>query len=163
VRGDGTRERRSEGSGRADRAVDLGIVATQKLLYLVAGTLLVAAAVFTVVATIQDVIAGAQTRHVSDTAVFVLERTLLLFIIAELLHTLGLVNFDGRILVEPFLFIALIAVVRRVLVITAEIEGQPHGDALHDYLLQLGALGGLTLVLSLSIFLLRRRAPDSGP
>jgi uncharacterized membrane protein (DUF373 family) len=44
---------------------------------------------------------------------------LLVFIIAELLYTLRVVNFGGRILVEPFLFIGLIAVVRKVLVITA--------------------------------------------
>ena len=41
-----------------------------------------------------------------------------MFIIGELLCTLRLVNFAGRSLVEPFRFKAIIAVVRRVLVVT---------------------------------------------
>jgi hypothetical protein len=68
------------------------------------------------------------------------------------------VTFGGRILVEPFLFIGLIAVVRRVLVITAEIEGTPDRDEITDFLIQVGALAGLALVLALSIHLLRRSA-----
>lgn len=47
---------------------------------------------------------------------------LLLLIIAELLYTLQLVVARGEIATEPFLFIGIIAVVRRVVVITAEIE-----------------------------------------
>jgi hypothetical protein len=77
-----------------------------------------------------------------------------MFIIAELLYTLRLVNFGGRILVEPFLFIGLIAVVRRVLVITAEFEGG-RGQA-SDFVRQIGALAGLALAFTLAIYLFRR-------
>jgi uncharacterized membrane protein (DUF373 family) len=65
----------------------------------------------------------------------------------------------GRILVEPFLSIGLIAIVRRVLVITAEVErGNTQSS---DILLEIGVLGGLALVLAISIFLLRRSAPGT--
>jgi hypothetical protein len=64
------------------------------------------------------------------------------------------VNFGGQILVEPFLFIGLIAVVRKVLVLTAEADAQ--GSPIDDFVIQLGALAGLALVLALSIWLLRR-------
>jgi uncharacterized membrane protein (DUF373 family) len=105
--------------------------------------------------TATDVIEGADSRAVTDTGVFILERILLMFIIAELLHTLQLVDFGGQILVEPFLLIGLIAVVRRILVITAEIEGKTSHEELNDLLLQLLALGGLALVLALAFYLLR--------
>jgi hypothetical protein len=49
----------------------------------------------------------------------------------------------------------LIAIVRRVLVVTAEVEGQ-RGDQVTDFVVQIAALAGLALVLTLSIFLLRR-------
>ena len=88
--------------------------------------------------------------------VFLLDRVLLLFIIAELLYTLRVVNFGGRILVEPFLFIGLIAIVRKVLVITA--EATEAGRDTTAFLVQIGALAGLALMLSLSIYLLRRSA-----
>lgn len=55
---------------------------------------------------------------------------LLLLIIAELLYTLQLVVARGEIATEPFLFIGIIAVVRRVVVITAEIEKLPAGGVL---------------------------------
>jgi uncharacterized membrane protein (DUF373 family) len=89
----------------------------------------------------------------------VLDRILLLFIIGELLYTLRLVNFGGRILVEPFLFIGLIAVVRRVLVLTAEFE---HGEQeAIDFLIQIGALASLALVLAIAIHLLRGSATEA--
>jgi uncharacterized membrane protein (DUF373 family) len=81
-----------------------------------------------------------------------------MFIIAELLVTLRLVDLRGRILVEPFLFIGLIAVVRRVLVLMAEAEGGNRVEN-NDFLIQIGALGGLALVLALAIHLLRRSDP----
>jgi uncharacterized membrane protein (DUF373 family) len=129
------------------------IGAAENLIYFVVAALLLGAAGFTVVGTVVDLIEGADSRRISDSGVFVLDRVLLLFIIGELLYTLRLVNFGGRILVEPFLFIGLIAVVRRVLVITAEFE---HGrqEAL-DFLIQIGALAALALVLAVAIHLLR--------
>jgi uncharacterized membrane protein (DUF373 family) len=67
-------------------------------------------------------------------------------IVAELLHTLRFVVVRGQIVVEPFMFVGLIAVVRRILIITAELERQtPAGRALTNLLLELGLLGFLTL------------------
>jgi uncharacterized membrane protein (DUF373 family) len=126
----------------------------------------VLAAVLTLAGTLIDVIKGSGSRPVSDVGVFLLERILLIFIIAELLYTLRLVDFGGTILVEPFLFIGLIAVVRRILLITAEAEAG--GGSLADasgFLVEIGALGALALALAVSIYLLRRSArgdPDSG-
>jgi uncharacterized membrane protein (DUF373 family) len=134
-----------------------GLRGAETVIYAVIGVLLVVAAGFTLVGTVTDVIQGSDSRPVADTSVFVLERALLMFIIAELLYTLRLVDFGGRILVEPFLFIGLIAVVRRVLVITAEVERASTHQQMTDFLAQLAALGGLALVLAVSIFLLRWR------
>jgi uncharacterized membrane protein (DUF373 family) len=134
------------------------IVSLESWIYLVVAILLVAAAVFTTVGTVRDVIEGSGARPVTDTGVFILERALLLFIIAELLHTLWLIDFGGRILVEPFLFIGLIAVVRRVLVVTAEAETAKTHREIVDSLLQIGALGALALVLAASIAFVRGRA-----
>jgi uncharacterized membrane protein (DUF373 family) len=137
------------------------IVHAETAIYIVVGVLLVVAAGFTLVGTIVDVLEGSSSRAVTDTGVFVLERVLLIFIIAELLYTLRLVDFGGRILVEPFLFIGLIAVVRRVLVITAQIEGGSDRQVTR-WLIEIGALGGLAFALSLAIYLLRRSA-SAGP
>src|SRR3954453_11438405 len=85
----------------------------QGVIYLAVAMILLAAAAFTLVGTITDLVEGSKSRSIADAGVFILDRVLLLFIVAELLYTLRLVNVGGRILVEPFLFIGLIAVVRK--------------------------------------------------
>jgi uncharacterized membrane protein (DUF373 family) len=137
-----------------------GIGRAESTIYVVAATLLVVGAAFIVVGTITDLVEGSDSRAIADAGVFLLDRILLLFIIAELLYTLRVVNVGGRILVEPFLFIGLIAIVRKVLVLTAEV--QEPGRDMTGFLVQIGALAGLALVLSISIFMLRRSAASAG-
>jgi uncharacterized membrane protein (DUF373 family) len=146
----------SDERSRGTTALHEGIGRVESAIYVVVAILLAVGAAFTLVGTITDLIEGARSRAISDAGVFLLDRVLLLFIIAELLYTLRVVNFGGRILVEPFLFIGLIAIVRKVLVITA--EATEAGRDTTAFLVQIGALAGLALVLSLSIYLLRRSA-----
>lgn len=95
----------------------------------------------------------------SELGLRVLDRVLLLLIVAELLFTLQLVIARGEIATEPFLFIGIIAAVRRVVVITAEIEKLPQdGRALTNFLLELGLLALLVVAFGLAIFLIRRGA-----
>jgi uncharacterized membrane protein (DUF373 family) len=140
----------------ATEVLQVGIGTAEYTIYISASVLLVGAAALTIVGTVSDLVEGAGARQVDDAAVFVLERGLLLFIIAELLYTLRVVNFGGRIHVEPFLLVGLIAVVRRILVVTAEVEGRT-GQGVTDFVVQIAALAGLALVLTLSICLLRWR------
>ncbi|MEA2271566.1 MAG: hypothetical protein QOI98_274 [Solirubrobacteraceae bacterium] len=134
---------------------EAAIGGAQALIYAVVALLLLTAVGFTLVGTVKDVIEGSDSRPITDTGVFILDRVLLMFIIAELLYTLRLIDVGGRILVEPFLFIGLIAVVRKVLVLAAEFD---QSGRTSDFLEQLAALGGLVLILSLAIYLLRKSA-----
>jgi uncharacterized membrane protein (DUF373 family) len=142
--------------------LETGVVRAESLVYLVIGLLLVAAAALTLIGTVADVVEGSRSRPVTDVGVFLLERILLFFIIAELLYTLRLVDFGGTILVEPFLFIGLIAVVRRILLITAEAEGAGGPEDVTGFLVEIGVLGALTLALAISIHLLRRSRVSDG-
>jgi uncharacterized membrane protein (DUF373 family) len=87
--------------------------------------------------------------------VVMLDRILLTLIVAEFAYTLRGVFEKHEVSAEPFLFIGLIAVVRRVLIMTAEFE-QPQTDArLNNLLLEPGMLGVLVLGLAAAIFLIR--------
>ncbi len=70
----------------------------------------------------------------SELGLRALHRVLLLLIVAELLFTLRLVIARGEIATEPFWFIGIIAVVRRVVVITAQVENLPQLGAPLDVL-----------------------------
>jgi uncharacterized membrane protein (DUF373 family) len=135
--------------------VQTGIGAVEVGIYVVVAVLLLVAVTFTAIDTVRHVIEGTHSRQTADTGVFILDRVLLMFIIAELLYTLRLVNLGGRRLVEPFLFIGLIAVVRRVLVITAEFEARG-GRGSNDFVAQIGALAGLAVAFTLALYLFRR-------
>jgi hypothetical protein len=66
--------------------------------------------------------------------------------------------YQGRIFAEPFLLIGLIAVVRRVVVVTASVEHIPSGRALTNLLLELGVLAALAVAFGAAIYLLRQSA-----
>jgi uncharacterized membrane protein (DUF373 family) len=138
-------------------ALESGIGGAETSIYVVSALLLLVAAVLTLAGTVVDVVEGSSSRRITDAGLFLLDRVLLLFMIAELLYTLRIVHFGGRILVEPFLFVGLIAAVRKVLVVAA--EGEEEGLSTTQLVVQIGGFGGLALLLALAIFLLRRSAP----
>ena len=85
----------------------------------------------------------------------VLDRILLTLIIAELAYTLRTDLLRHEIAAEPFLFIGLIAAVRRILIVAAEFEQPQSNQALNRLLLELGALALLVLAIAAAIFLIR--------
>ena len=97
-----------------------------------------------------------------DAALLILDRVLLVFIIAELLYTLRLSLARTQLILEPFLIIGLVAVVRRVLVVTAQAERiLSDGGNLEPILWELGVLAGLIVSLAVALSLARRNS--SGP
>jgi len=130
------------------------------VLYVAVGLLLAAAAAFVVAGTVSGLVhAVEQGQGAVEIAVIVLDRILLTLIVAELVYTLRFVLRTHEIVVEPFLYIGLIAVVRRILIVTAEFERSPlTGRALTNLLLELGLLGLLVPALATAIFLVRRAA-----
>lgn len=135
-----------------------GLIGFETILYATVAILLAAAAVLVLVGTVHELAHAISTSAGAvNTAVTVLDRVLLLLIIAELAYTLRFVLRTHEIVVEPFLFIGLIAVVRRILIVTAQFERlHPSGRALTNLLLELGLLGFLTLALAVALALVRR-------
>jgi F0F1-type ATP synthase assembly protein I len=144
----------------------------ESAVYGIAFLLLVIAAVLVVIGGVQPMVQAA-TGKISklEGGVLALDRILLVLIIGELAYTLRTVLLYREIALaaEPFLFIGLIATVRRILIVTAAFE-QPHSDhELNRLLLQLGALGLLVLGIAAAIFMIRYSAercstqrPDGG-
>ena len=80
-------------------------------LYFIVGTFLIAAGALILFDTIEGLIDGFTAGEAAgDLGLHVLDRVLLLLIVAELLLTLQPVIARGEIATEPFLFIGIIAV-----------------------------------------------------
>lgn len=97
-----------------------------------------------------------------NTALEVLDKILLIFIFAELLSTITTIVRENEVRAEPFLLIGLIAVVRRVLAVTASIEQSLGTPEFNSLLYELGVLTALVLALVGALYLNRRGESSSG-
>ena len=103
----------------------------------------------------------------TKTLLVIVDQLLFVLMIVEILHTVRVSLRSGTLTCEPFLIVGLIASIRRVLVITLETSqnmpgktAEPgHDDAFRAAMTELGVLGGLILVMVVSIYLLRRSRP----
>jgi uncharacterized membrane protein (DUF373 family) len=93
---------------------------------------------------------------VLETSLTVLDRVLLAFIFVELIDTVRVtVRERGIFIAEPFLLVGLIAVVRRILLLTAEIE-RVSAEEFQNKLIELGVMTGLVIVLTVALYFTRR-------
>jgi uncharacterized membrane protein (DUF373 family) len=140
--------------------VGAAITRFEALLNGVALLLLIAAAAFVIIGSAAAVIDAIESKQSSlEGGVLLLDRILLVLIIAELAYTLRTVMESHEIAAEPFLFIGLIAAVRRILIVTARLD-QPQPQAnqeLDRLLVELGVLALLVLAIAAAIMMIRIR------
>lgn len=105
----------------------------------------------------------------ADAIVITIDRLLFVLMVVEILHTVRVSFRSGTLVCEPFLIVGLIASIRRMLVITLESsqinqpgKWTPDSQTLfNSTMLELGVLGGLIMVMVISIFILRRSTHTS--
>lgn len=91
----------------------------------------------------------------------VLDGILLVFIVAELLHTVRAVIDEATLRPEPFLVVGIVAVIRRLIVISAEAPDFLGDPRFADLMVEMGLLVGAALGLGATIFLLGLRGGDA--
>ena len=97
---------------------------------------------------------------VLQTSLRVLDRVLLAFIFVELIDTVRVtLREQGILIAEPFLLVGLIAVVRRILLLTAEIE-RAGAEEFRNMIIELGVMTGLVIVLTTALYFTRRMRPS---
>lgn len=100
----------------------------------------------------------------ADAIVVTIDRLLFVLMVVEILHTVRVSFRSGTLVCEPFLIVGLIASIRRMLVITLESsqinqpgKWTPESQSMFNAtMLELGVLGGLIMVMVISIYVLRR-------
>ena len=81
------------------------------------------------------------------------------------MNTIGVVVRENEIVAQPFLLIGLIAVVRRILLVTAETERVSDPEEFMNLLIELGVLTALVISLAAALYFTRRierRSRDGG-
>ena len=99
-----------------------------------------------------------------EAAVQLIEQLLLVLLVVEILYTVQVSFREHTLAPEPFLLIGLIAAIRRVLVITAELADvrDKSEDVFRHLMIELGVLTLLSVSLVASVMMLRMRRTNPG-
>jgi uncharacterized membrane protein (DUF373 family) len=153
-------DERKQPPGR--RVVSGAFSVAQDVVYVALGVLLAATAAIMVVQGAIDLARSAGAGMDARAIVEVLDRILLALMVVELLYTVQVSFREHTLVPEPFLLVALIAGVRRILIITAEFSAQhqPGDELFRQVMWELALLTVLVIVLVASLVMLQRRTPE---
>ena len=143
--------------------VSRGFTLVEDVVYVGLGLLLSGAAVVLLVSLAINFWRGLVGGTLPGGVVVVLDQILLILMIVELLYTVQL-SFREHVLVpEPFVLVALIASVRRILVLAPELpKVVEKGDVqFQNAMIELSVLTVMTLSLVFCLVLLRKRHPEA--
>jgi uncharacterized membrane protein (DUF373 family) len=132
-------------------------------IYVGLGLLLIAIAFSLLITEVVYFAQYISSRTLADNVVFLLDRILLIIIFVEVLYTVQ-VSFRQHILrPEPFLVVGLIAVTRRVLVLTAEMSklAKETQTGFYNAMIELGLLTILIIALVVCLRMLRQQDRSS--
>lgn len=131
----------------------------EKGLYVFIAVILAASSLFL---TLEEIKAFINFFTVTDPIMWIVDiisKCLLLLMIVEILYTVRISFKNQTLIAEPFLIVAMIAAVRRILLISVETAYMP--DEFKVHMIEIGVLGVLILIFVIAIILLRRnRIPN---
>jgi uncharacterized membrane protein (DUF373 family) len=141
------------------KLVGQGLALVEDIVYAGLGVLLAIVAFALLVAALKDFATALFAWSLPGQIVGLLDQLLLILLIVELLYTVQVSFREHGLLVEPFLVVALIAVIRRILVLTAELPKLPQagGEVFNHALLELGLLTVMVVVLVAALIMLQRQ------
>jgi uncharacterized membrane protein (DUF373 family) len=84
-----------------------------------------------------------------------LDSLLLVFIFTELIYTIRTVINEKVLIAEPFLIVGIVAGIRRLVVLSAEVKDLVGTPEFADAMLELGILAVTIILLTLAVFLVR--------
>jgi len=137
--------------GRGHNLVTDALERIEDGIYVVVSALLIIGGVVLIWSTLNDLVLHPVKGD--DPLTVLLDRGLILFIIAELLHTVRVTIQERTLVAEPFLIVGLIAGIRRILILTAQTA---QGDAKPGSQVELVLLILLVLVMTGAVILYRR-------
>lgn len=130
-------------------------------IYLLTAALLALTAIALLVTTGRTLFASFRAGPVLQEALKALDSLLLVLMIVELLHTIRLFIVEHALVPEPFLIVALIAGVRRMLILTTEasqyIQSKP--EQFRMAMIEMGLLVVSFIIIAGAILLLRQSQP----
>jgi uncharacterized membrane protein (DUF373 family) len=139
--------------------ISSGFTRVEDVAYVGLGLVLAVSALVLLVIVALSLGQAIMSANLPEKIVGLLDQSLLILMIVEILYTLQVSFREHTLVAEPFLIVGLIAAVRRVLVLTAEFSkpAEVLEAAFRNAMFELGLLTVLVLVLVFSLSLLKRQ------
>jgi uncharacterized membrane protein (DUF373 family) len=130
----------------------------EDLVYVGLGLLLTIAALTLLIIALKSMVFALWNHALGGQIVNLLDQILLILLVIELLYTVQVSFRERGLIAEPFLVVSLIAVIRRILVLAAEVPKLPEaGEVVFRHaMLELGVLTVMVLVLVGSLIMLQK-------
>jgi uncharacterized membrane protein (DUF373 family) len=143
----------------ARRFVVQALSSVEDVVYVGLGVLLAIAAVTLLLAAFKSFAMALWAHSLSGQVVSLLDQILLILLIVELLYTVQVSFREHGLIAEPFVVVALIAAIRRVLIITAEVSKLPEagGTVFRQTIIELALLTAMVLVFVGSLIMLQKQ------
>lgn len=144
------------------RFIVQGLSLVEDIVYVGLGVLLAIAAFSLLILALKDAGVAIWNHSFGAQVVGLLDQILLVLLIVELLYTVQVSFREHALLAEPFLVVALIASIRRILIVTAEISKLPEANetVFRHSMYELVVLTVLVLVLVGSLIMLQRHGRE---
>ena len=154
---------RPEQVGAGREWVARAFTRVEDVVYVALGILLAASAIALLASAGVAFVRTVADGEVAGRLVTILDQLLLVLMIIEILYTVQISFREHALVPEPFLVVALIAGIRRVLVITAELSNvaERNPESFRHAMLELGLLTLMVLALVGALGIVRRRAPGA--
>lgn len=150
---------RNSGKANVKQNVASALSLTEDILYGTLAALLICAALLALWAAVRSIGAAVSHGDIVIGVIEIIDRVLLVLMIAEILYTVALSFRSHALLPGPFLVVALIAVVRRILLISLEAAHPStiESTKFHNYMIELGVLGLLIAIFVFSLWVLGKK------
>ena len=141
------------------RFVVRGLSLVEDITYVGLGVLLSLGALTLLAAAFKSFFTALLMGALAGSVVTLLDQILLVLLIIELLYTVQVSFREHGLLAEPFLVVALIAAIRRVLILTAQVSQLPEagGAVFKQTIVELSLLTVMVLAFVGSLILLQRQ------
>ncbi|MBJ7595276.1 MAG: phosphate-starvation-inducible PsiE family protein [Candidatus Dormibacteraeota bacterium] len=151
------------GARRRNGRALAGLEMIEDAIYAVIAVFLIGSGVLLLLGAGIDISKTFDINNIHPLVVRVLDETLLVFMVVELLHTVRVTLRDHTLAAEPFLIVGLIAGVRRILILTASSDTLHSGPDFVVYWVQLLLLIVLVVAMVIALFIWRRTASGDTP
>ncbi len=128
----------------------------EDVIYVVIAIFLIGSGALLLVGAGIDFSKNFDVNNIHPLVVNVLDETLLVFVVVELLHTVRVTLRDHTLAAQPFLIVGLIAGVRRILILTASSDTLHSGPDFVVYWVQLLLLIVLVVAMVVALFIWHR-------